>query len=115
MPLSNAFNFLLLVNAKLGLFHLHEFVDVVLKYESSSWRKQFLVSGGRSKTATHKTNCRGSLRFFHLASDWLFPRNTITFQKKNSTSARGFWIRTVNEVKDTVALMEERKQEVTAL
>ena len=38
-------------------------------------------SDKRSKTARHKSNYRYSLQFFHLASDWLFPRNAITFQK----------------------------------
>ena len=38
-------------------------------------------SNKRSKAASDKLNYRYSLRFFHLASDWFFPHNTITFQK----------------------------------
>ena len=53
-----------------------ELFDLTLTFRLCDGR-----SDKRSKTASRKSNYRYSLWFFYLASDWLFPRNTRTFQK----------------------------------
>ena len=53
--------------------------NLVLLCESRN-QEQFDI---HSKTVNHKLKVihSYSLQFFHITSDWLFPRNTVTFQK----------------------------------